>query len=169
MASKNYATNNNTIKYTCTERNEKGDIISSVEFIIWKTAETRFNNLPGDEFFLISEIYRRLRKFPEFDGSVAIMFNSSIYAICDKYDCSIEDFNEALETLLKKEIVNIVHATPEYTVYSVDRSIFVTNYIYYREAGTDSKACFDYFNTSYDVETIVDDNNCHKGKKGKRK
>ena len=161
MAARNYATDNNTEKITCTSKDKKGKIIYSVEFIIWRTAENRFNNIPESTLFLLAEIYRRLRKFPEFDGSVAILFNASVYAICDRHNCSIEEYTEVMETLLKKEIVNVVHSTSEYTVYSLDRSIFVTNYIYYRESGTDSKACSDFFNTSYEVEKTSDDSDYH--------
>ena len=150
-----YATDNNTMKVEIGGKDtKKNKNLYHYEFIIWLTAESRFDNLLGDKrILIIGEIYRRLRKIPEFNGSVAILFAQSEYSICKKHKLEQEEYDAILRDLIENEIVNVVYSAMEYKVLSLDRSIFVTNYIYYKECGTDSKD-FAEFSMKYDIETM---------------
>lgn len=148
-----YATDNNTMRVIVSRKDMKrNSIIRKTEFIIWRTAETRFNDLMGDKrIFVLGEIYRRLRKIPEYDGSVAILFAQSEYAICKRLKMEQAEFDDILHGLIENEVVNVVYSTLEYKVLSLDRSIFLANYVYYKESGTDSKECAD-FSMKYEVK-----------------
>lgn len=149
----NYANDYNTMRFrsTFTYGGKKAKK-SVTDYIIWKTAEHRFKAIEGDCMIVLSEIYKRLRKIPEYDGSVAIIFAQSEYAICKKYEMEQEHYNHLLRELIEKEIVNVVYAGEEYKILSLDRSIFLANYIYYKDSGEDSKACAA-FNMQYEIDT----------------
>lgn len=148
-----YATDNNTMRVAVSKKDGKHNKnVRETEFIIWRTAESRFDNLTGDKrIFVLGEIYRRLRKIPEYDGSVAILFAQSEYAICKRLKMEQEEFDDILHGLIENEVVNVVYSTLEYKVLSLDRSIFLANYVYYKENGTDSKECAD-FSMKYEVK-----------------
>ena len=147
-----YATDNNTMRIAVSKKDGKRNkIVRETEFIIWRTAESRFDDLTGDNrIFVLGEIYRRLRKIPEYDGSVAILFAQSEYAICKRLKMEQAEFDEILHGLIENEVVNVVYSTLEYKVLSLDKTIFLTNYIYYKECGTDSKECAD-FSMKYEI------------------
>jgi len=154
-----YANDYNTMSISVSRKKTKSkEAVRETEFIIWKTAESRFKELIGDgdgfvkgnDVFILGEIYRRLRKLPEYDGSVAVLFAQSEYVICKRLGISQEEFDEVLHRFIENEIVNVVYSTLEYKVLSLDKTIFLTNHIYYRECGTDSKECAD-FSMKYEV------------------
>lgn len=145
-----YATDSNTIRWLVTlyKGTKKKIEASKTEIITWLIAEERFHSLSVRGVFC--EIYRRLRKLPEFDGPVAVIFPQTVYSICSKYEMSPEEYEEEFNDLLRKEVISVIQDGGDFKVVTVDRSIFLTNALYYKESGTDAKACAEYFLTDYE-------------------
>lgn len=146
--SKRYATDHNTAHYTVKLFDDNKKLISETEFVVWISSSARFREANINPVFC--EIYRRLRKLPEFEGPVAVLFPQSIYSICSRYKLSMEEYTEQFDYLVKKELISVVDKGEGYSVLTIDKSIFLTNSMYYKESGTDSDFCAEYFISDYE-------------------
>ena len=126
------------------------------DYVVWKNTEKeikRLDSLGFEAVCLFSEIYRRLRKFPEYNGAVAVIFAQSEYAICKKMQIDSEKYNKAFDVLVDNEWINVILSTEGYCVVSVNKRVFITNYHYYGESGTDSEVCSEFFDLFNNIQT----------------
>lgn len=115
---------------------EVGEMKETSQLLVWKRRKNTYEKIPKEYLHVIVEIYRRLRKLPEYERPVALLSQGSIYGISKKYDSDMEETEEIIEELKKTGILFEIDKGGLFIVYSLNPAIFIPNYKYYAECGT---------------------------------
>lgn len=126
---------------------------------IWCKKKNILENLKSDDKVLMIELYRRLRKYPDYERSVTFIMPHTEFVICSKAEMSLDEYNTAFADLVEEGIINIVFSNESCKVVEFNKSIFITNSDYYTECGTDAHICKGFFDpmTTENIE-IGEDN-----------
>lgn len=125
---------------------------------LWPQGEKVVSDLKGMKKAVMCELYKRLRKYPEFDRAVAIVLPQTELVIFSKYNMSAEEYKNCFRELIEDEIISIVASTDNHTIIEFNRKWFITNSVYYSESSTDAKLCKDFFEP-YVISGIADNKN----------